>query len=419
MVGTTVGSLFEWYDFYLAATASAIVWPKIFFPAQMDPALALAVSISSMGIAYLVRPLGAVLFGHYADKVGRRNMLVWNLTLMGVASLGTAVLPPYAAIGTFAIAMLFILRAMIGIGMGGEAGGVFSWIAEARPSSKHRGFWISWINAVLGLGKLVSIFVFYILGAMLAPAAFLDWGWRIAFYLGAALLVIGVIIRVKILESPMFQQLRAKRAVLKYPALQVIKEQGGKIFKLFWLDAYVLVIPSFAILPYSVSYLTRIGVNETFATLSVTIGAALACVAILLGAFISDYVGRLKVLRVSAIISIAACFPYFWMLNTQNVLWILAAQAMLYGLTQVSSGSNNVLFTESFPTKYRASGAGLTYNLAAFFTGVVVGVVLPVLLVTYGVVGAWQPIVWISIGMIVVSIAVSFFVKETRGASLE
>jgi MFS family permease len=315
--------------------------------------------------------------------------------------------------------MLFIFRILIGVGIGGETGGALSWVAEARPKSRYRGFWISWPTAVLTLGKLVSIFVFYILAVRVSSTAYLDWGWRIAFYLGAALLVIGVIIRLKILESPMFQQLRTKRAVLKYPAFQVIKEQGRKIFVLLWLSGYIVAIPGFIILPYSVSYLTKIGVNENFATLSVTIGTAVAFFTILLGALISDYVGRLKVLRVGCILMIAAFFPYFWMLNTLNIFWILAAQAMIYGIDEAPVGANMALFAESFATKYRASGTGLTYQLSGFVTGVVIAFVLPALLLKYGIVDAWQPIVWVSIGITVMSLAASFFVKETRGVALE
>jgi MFS family permease len=410
--------MFEWYDFYLATTAAAIVWPKIFFPAQMDAALSLAVSVSSIGIAYAARPVGAVIFGHYADKIGRRRMLVWNLILMGVACVGTAILPPYASMGSFVIFMLFIFRFLIGVGLGGEAGSAFSWIAEARPNAKHRGFWIVWPNAVNVLGKLVSIFVFYVLAVLVSPTAFLDWGWRVAFYLGALLVAIGLVIRAKILESPMFQQLRRKRAVLKYPAFQVIREQWRKMLTLLWLNAGIIAIPALIILPYSVSYLTKLGVNEVFATLSVTIGTAVAFFTILLGAFISDYIGRLKVIRIGGILTIAALFAYFPMLNTLNTIWILAAQTMLYGVEDLCNVAVSV-YTESFPTKYRASGTGLTFQFAALITGVLVAVALPVILLTYGIVGAWQPLVWILVGMTVMSIVASFFVKETRGVSLE
>jgi len=419
MIGASVGSLFEWYDFYLAAAAAVMVWPKIFFPAQMSSVLALALSVSSIGIGQLSRPVGGVLFGHYADKIGRRNMLVWNLIFMGVASVGTAMLPPYASMGSFALVMLFVFRFLIGVGIGGEAGVAWSWIAEARPNSKHRAFWISWPAAVLVLGKLLSIFVFYILAVVVSPAAFLDWGWRVAFYLGAVLVAVGLVIRAKILESPMFQQLRAKRAVLKSPLVQVIKEQWRKIITMLWIDWYCIAVPSMIILPYSVSYLTKIGVDEIFATLSVTIGTAVAFFTILLGALISDYVGRLKVIRIGGILTIAAFFPYFWMLNTLNAAWILAAQALLYGTEDLGHGVNEALYTESFATKYRASGIGITYQLSGFLAGVLSAIILPIFIVTYGVVGAWQPLVWVCIGTTVMSVAASFFVKETRGIVLE
>jgi MFS family permease len=346
-------------------------------------------------------------------------MLVWNLLLMGIASVGTAMLPTYASVGLFAVIMLFVFRFIIGVGVGGEAGGAWSWIAEARPNSKHRGFWISWPTSVISMGKLVSIFVFYVLAVIVSPAAFIDWGWRIAFYLGALLVAIGLVIRVKIMESPMFQQLRARRAILKDPIIQVIKKEWRKIFTMIWLDWYCIAVPGLLILPYSVSYLTKIGVNEIFATLSVTIGTAAGFFTVLLGGYISDYIGRLKLLRIGGILMIASFYPYLWMLNTTNVIWILAAQTLLYGVDDFPHGSNEAIYTESFPTKYRASGIGLTYQISGFLAGVVLAVVLPIIIVTYGVVDAFQPLIWVGIGMTVMSIASTFFVKETKGITLE
>jgi MFS family permease len=217
----------------------------------------------------------------------------------------------------------------------------------------------------------------------------------------------------------MFQQLQRKRAILKYPAFQVIREQGRKIFTMLWLKSYIVAVAAFIILPYSVSYLTKIGVDEVFATLSVTVGTAVAFFTTLLGAFISDYVGRLKVVRLGCILMLAAFFPFFWMLNTLNAIWIIVAQAMLYGIDCFPNGSVSVQFAESFATKYRASGAGLTEQLSSFVNGVLIALILPILLVTYGVVGAWQPIVWICIGMTTIAIIASLFVKETKGVTLE
>ena len=257
------------------------------------------------------------------------------------------------------------------------------------------------------------------MASSLSNAAYVDWGWRVPFLAGAVLLAIGLVIRLKIMESPMFQQLHSKRAVLKYPAFQVVKEQGRKIFTLLWIHAYAAAIPGFVILPYSVSYLVAMKMPEAFSNLSVTVGTAAAFFTVLGGAYVADRTGRLKVLRVAGILTIAVLFPYFWLLNTLNVVWILVAQTLLYGVVQVPLGPNTALYAESFATKYRASGAGLCFQLAGLVTGILVALILPILITTYGVIGSWQPVVWISIVLCVVAMGASFFVKETKGVVLE
>jgi MFS family permease len=412
--------MFEWYDFYLAATAAAAVWPRIFFPTTMDPALALAVSVASVGLAYLARPIGAIIFGHLGDKYGRRNTLTWTLVVMGISCVGTAILPTYASIGMMAIVMIFILRFLVGLGLGGESGGAFSWIAEARPNSKHRGFWISWPYAVLTIGKLVSILAFYLAATLLPTyAAYLDWGWRVPFAVGAVMLVIGMVIRLKILESPMFEQMRSKRTILKFPAFQVIKEQWRKILALLWLQAYSTAIASLIILPYSVSYLVKLGVGEAFANLSVTGGTAAAFIAALGGAYVSDYVGRRQMVVVSALLCIAILYPYFYLLNTLNWIWIVIAQVILYFCSVLAGGVNSAIYTETFDTKYRYSGSGLTFQMSSVVAGLLIAFLLPGLITSYGIVGAWQPLVWSCIILCILAIVSAYFAKETRGATLQ
>ena len=233
------------------------------------------------------------------------------------------------------------------------------------------------------------------------------------------MLVIGVIIRVKIMESPMFEQLTAKRSVLKFPAFQVLKNEWRKIFRMLWLNAYIPAVAAFLILPYSVSYLVKLGANESFANLSVTAGTAAAFCTTLLGAYVSDYVGRLKVVRIGAILVIASLYPYFFLLNSLNPVWVIVAQMLLYGTDDIADGVCKAIYTESFPTKYRYSGQGLTHEIGGMITGVLVAIILPVFIVTYGVVGAFMPIVWVLIAMVVACILASFFVKETRGIALE
>jgi MFS family permease len=221
------------------------------------------------------------------------------------------------------------------------------------------------------------------------------------------------------MESPMFQQLQVKRNVLKFPAFEVLREQWRKILTMLWMDFYIAATASFVILPYSVSYLTNLGVNPAFASASVGAGNAAAFLVILGAAYLSDYVGRLKILRLGAILSIATIFPYFFLLQTLNPIWIVLAQILFYSICEIPAGSNKVLYTESFSTKYRYSGSGLTYQLAGLCSGVVMALVFPTIVLIYGVLGAWQPIVWVSIAMAIPSLVASFLVKETRGIALE
>ena len=419
MAGVSVGSVFEWYDFFLAAAAAASVWPRIFFPAKFDPAIALAISVSTVGLAYFARPLGAIVFGHFGDKYGRRNSLVWTLIVMGASCVGTAVLPPFASIGLLALAILIVLRFLVGFGLGGEMGGASSWVLEAKPGAKHRGFWISWPFAVLAIGKLLAILAFYIASASLANAAYYDWGWRVPFAVGALMLGVGFFVRLKIMESPMFQQLQVKRTILKYPAFQVIREQGRKIFILAMIGC-CNSIANIVILPYSISYLVKLGVDEAFANLSVTGGSAAAFFTCLGGAYLSDYVGRLKVLRASVVLIILMMFPYFFLLNTLNPLWIMVAQILLYGVILVGNGVVSILMVESFATKYRYSGSGITYQFSQLvWGGLPIAILLPVFILTYGVVGASQPVIWTIIALCIAAGVASFFVKETRGTTLE
>jgi predicted MFS family arabinose efflux permease len=396
------------------------VWPSIFFPAKFDPAAALAISVSTVGIAYFARPVGAFFFGHFGDKYGRRNTLAWTLIVMGISCVGTALLPPYASIGMLSVVLLFVLRFLVGFGLGGEAGGAFSWIAEAKPNSKHRGFWISWPQATLAIGKLLAILAFYIASASLSNAAYMDWGWRVPFAVGALMLAVGFILRVKTMESPMFQQLSAKRKVLKYPAFQLIREQWRKIFKLTWIEVMAACIGGAIFLPYSVGYLVAKGVDASFANLSVTGGGAIAFFTILGGAYLSDYIGRLRVLRVVGLFMIAFMFPYFFLLNTINPLWIMVAQMLLYGVVELSSGSAKAVYTESFATKYRYSGSGIGAQFAQLVgAGLALAVIFPMFIVTYGVLGAWLPVALFGIAMCVMNVIATFFVKETRGTALE
>jgi hypothetical protein len=173
------------------------------------------------------------------------------------------------------------------------------------------------------------------------------------------------------------------------------------------------------ILPYSVSFLIKLGTTESFANLSIALASAVATFALLGGAFISDYVGRLTVARVGAVLTIIMLYPYFWLLQTLNPILIILGQTLLYVVGTFSIASNTALYTESFPTKYRYSGGGVTYQLNSFFTGILISTALPIFLMNYGIINSWQPVVWLVILLAISSILSSFIAKETKGKSLD
>jgi MFS family permease len=263
------------------------------------------------------------------------------------------------------------------------------------------------------------VFAFALAAAALAPAAYLDWGWRVPFALGALGVFVAIFVRLKLMESPLFRRLTEKRQVLKYPAFEVIRHEGRRIFTMLWINIYASMIAAFVMLPYSVSYLVKMGVDESFANLSITWAAFAAVPVTVLGSLLSDYIGRKRNFWLSAGIFIPCMCIYFPLLNTLNPLYIIAAQVLLYCAFVPAVSSNRTMFAENFPTKYRASGMGITDQLAAAITGILISFALPALLMNYGVIGAALPVSLISIGVVVLGVFASLFVKETRGIALE
>jgi len=384
----------------------------------MDPTVALAISVSTVGIAYFARPIGAIVFGHVSDKYGRKTTMIWTLTVMGVSCVATAILPVYNVIGMLAIALIFVFRFLVGLGLGGESGTGYSWILEARPNSKHRGLFSSFVQLPSSPARGIAVIFFAAIGSTFAPGPYLDWGWRIPFAAGALGVVVAILVRSKLMESPMFQRAASKREVLKYPAFEVIRHEWRKIFTLLWVNGSAVMFAAFVTLPYSVSYLVKMGVGESFANMSVAYGTFFSWFNAV-GACISDYIGRKRWFWIGSVFCIAVVCVYFPLLNTLNPLYIILAQILFTLSYSYSASSNRTMFAESFPTKFRASGMGLSDNLASAVTGVVIAFILPGLLVTYGVIGAALPVTLICIAVVLIGVIASHFVKETKGVTLE
>lgn len=412
------GGFVEYFDFFIASFAAASVWPSVFFSGVHNASLASALSFASFGVVFLARPVGAYIFGQIADRTGRRNTLLITMSFMGVGLLGIGLAPPFASIGIASVAMLFAFRLLFGIGIGGEFGGAVSWITETSSSSKWRPFWNLWATPV-PLGLLAASFSFAAI-ASFYKASFVTVGWRIPFIFGAALVVIGVIIRYKVEESPQMRNLLQKKAVLRSPASQTLKLYWKKVLLLAMAVAFMITLVSAIEVPFSVRYLATKGVPGVFLTSATSISFAFGVFTLLLGFVLGSRFGRRKMLIAGAVWALISVIIFFPLVNTLNHTLIILADMMLFGPTVFTIASQNTLFAESFPTKYRASGSGLAYTFGGLITGIVTVFIIPSIVVFSG--GLLKSDVYVQIvGIIIVllSITALLFIKETRHLKIE
>ncbi|MEM1600154.1 MAG: MFS transporter [Sulfolobaceae archaeon] len=370
IAASAVGSLIEYYDFFIAASAAALVWPTIMFP-KTDPAAVFLASTFLFVATPITRPVGAYIFGHFGDKLGRKFSLVFTLVLMGIAALGIGLVPPYATIGLVAPIIIAILRIIQGIGLGGEIGNATLMILEYVHSSRWRAFWTSFVHVAGWLGVLTSSLFFALLASNLSQSDFLDWGWRIPFYVGAAVILVGIYLRYRIAETPLFMEILKRREVLQRPANEAFKKYWKVILPaaLSWVYTSVVVYYATSISPRLVASL---GLSPGFASLTITMGAAVAVFTALLGGYLGDVVGRRTMVLAGAIVTAVYTYPYFLLLTTGNPIIVAIAQIIFLAFTHIGFGSVPAYLSERFPTALRSSGTGLAYQLGPFFAGAIV-----------------------------------------------
>ncbi len=416
LVSSFLGSTVEYYDFLLYAAAAGLVFPKLFFSADMDPTLGTILSFVILLAGYISRPIGGVLFGHFGDKYGRKNMLFITLMMMGLVSVAIGLMPTYAAIGVAAPLLLVFLRVVQGLAVGGEWAGATLMAAE-HVKEKNRGFAAS--IAVTG-GPTGSVLATLILGlfAGLPEDAFLSWGWRIPFLLSAALVVIGLYLRYRVTESPDFVAARAAgtvhtgvpilRVLKKYPlsSLYGILAAAGPLF----MQALLAV--------FMVPYVVGTGaLDRQTALMMLTASSFVHIFAIPFFAWLSDKFGRRPVMLAGAVISAALVFPMFAMFNSGS-FWLIALAFMVGNpIIQASMyGPIGAFLAEKFETQDRYTGVSLTFQL-----GSVVGAGTAPLLATWLIDldngRDTDNIAWYFIALIAVGAASVILSKETRGRS--
>jgi MFS transporter, MHS family, shikimate and dehydroshikimate transport protein len=362
-----IGSCLEWYDFFLYGNASAVVFNKLFFP-TLPPAVGTLVAFGSFAAGFLVRPLGGLFFGHLGDRMGRKNVLVTTLVLVGGATFLIGCLPSYASIGVAAPILLVALRLVQGFGAGAEYGGAVIYAVEHAPAHR-RGWFGSWSPMGVSLGTLLAAGAFA-WSASLPEQQFLAWGWRVPFWLSLILVGAGLYLRLRLTESPVFVQARRRRDVLRAPIKEAIARQPRSFLVVigarFAENGLGYLFPT-----WSISYLTgQLAYSRSAALTAVTLATCAQLVMVPVWAVLSDRIGRKPVYAGAAIFCALFAAPYFLLLGTRSTPWVLFAMAVAVGVGVAGMfGPQAAYFAELFGPRVRYSGFAFAREVGSVLAG--------------------------------------------------
>jgi MFS family permease len=367
VIASTIGTTIEWYDFFLYSTVTGLVFAKLYFPAS-DPLVGTLQAFGIYSVGFVARPIGAASFGHYGDRIGRKVALIATLLLMGIATFLVAFVPTYAEIGIWGAIILTVLRFIQGVGVGGEWGGSVLLSMEWARTDQHRGFIAAWpqfgVPAGLFLANLAALAF-----SQIAGSQFLDWGWRIPFFLSIILVGIGLYIRLGILETPIFSRLVAENRVEKAPVLEVIKRQPKEIL-LTALARTGEQAPFYIFTAFIFTYGTTIlGVSRNLLLTAVLTASVVSFFSIPLSGYLSDRIGRKRMYLLGAATTGVFGFVYFALLNTMVPGWIFLAIMLSLIPHDMMYGPQAALIAECFTGRLRYSGASIGYQLASVFAG--------------------------------------------------
>ncbi len=367
VVASTIGTTIEWYDFFLYGTAAALVFPQLFFPGS-SPYAGVLLSFGTQAVGFGARPVGAMIFGHYGDRIGRKGTLVATLMLMGLATFLMGVLPTHAAIGAAAPILLTVLRILQGIGVGGEWGGSVL-LSMEWGSQRRRGFMASWPQVGVPVGLLLSTGMVKLMSGVTSSAQFDSWGWRVPFLASIVLVGIGLYVRLRVLESPAFSQVKRENAVVKMPVWQVIKEQPREVIT----SALIRMseqAPFYIFVTFVLTYGTdHLGLSKDSLLNDTLVAAAIGLVSVPFFGFLSDLIGRRLMYGIGIVCVGLYAFPYYGLLNTKTAGLVLLGIVLSLVFHDMQYGPQAALIAEAFGPGVRYSGAGLGYQLASVIAG--------------------------------------------------
>jgi metabolite-proton symporter len=362
-----MGTAIEWYDFFLYSIVTGLVFARLYFP-RADPLVGTLQAFGVYAVGFLARPIGAAIFGHYGDRLGRKAALVVTLLLMGIATFLVALVPGYQYIGIWGGVMLTVLRFIQGIGVGGEWGGSVLLAMEWAQSNRHRGFIASWPQFGVPAGLFLSNLAVLAMSAA-SGEHFLTWGWRVPFLFSIVLVVLGLYIRLGIQETPVFVRLVAERRIERAPVLEVLRRQPREII-LTALCRMAEQAPFYLFTAFVFAYGTDVlHLNRNFLLMAVLAAAMISFVSIPLFGYLSDRLGRKRVYMLGAALTGAYGFGYFMLLDTK-VPWLVVAAIVLSLVPHdMMYGPQAALIAESFTGRLRYSGASLGYQLSSLIAG--------------------------------------------------
>ncbi|WP_416413710.1 MFS transporter [Pantoea sp. App145] len=382
---SAIGTAAEYYDFFAYGTAAVLFFGHLFFPSH-DPLVSTLAAFATYAVGFLARPIGGIVFGHIGDKVGRKKALVATILIVGLGTFCIGLLPTYEKIGLWAPALLILIRLLQGFGVGGEQAGAVLMTAEYSQSSR-RGFFASWVQIGAPVGFLLPLALFAILNATLSADQMMDWGWRVPFLLSALLVIVGLFIRLRIDESPVFAAIRATKAAESRPLKEVI--QGNPRLVINGVAAKLIEACAFAL--FTVIILAWGKANQIDAGIlmnSMIVAVILEVFSIPLMGALSDKIGRKPVYMIGALLIVLSIVPFFLALS-QNSYW-LTQIAMIVALTLGHSmcyAPQASWFPELFPTHIRCSGIAVIWQVGSLIGSGVLGLVAVKILQATG--GHW------------------------------
>jgi len=414
IIASTIGTTIEWYDFFLYSIVTGLVFAKLYFPGS-DP---LAGTLSAFGIyaiGFVARPVGAAIFGHFGDRLGRKSTLISSLLLMGVATFLVAFVPGYAAIGIWGAVILTILRCVQGIGVGGEWGGSVLLSMEWAKTNNHRGFVASWPQFGVPAGLFLANLAVMACSSFTTNEEFIAWGWRIPFFISIVLVAIGLWIRLSILETPTFRRLVAENRLEKAPVLEVCRKQPWEIVQSTFLRMAEQA-PFYIFTAYIYKYgVETLKVEKSLLLNAVMCAAALSFITVPLFGYLSDRIGRKRMYLIGVVTVALYGIAYFYLLGTASTTLIFVAIALSLVPHDMMYGPQAALIAELFTGRLRYTGASLGYQLSSVFAG---GPAPLIAIALFSYFGTGYAVAGYIIACAVVSLIATAFVKDHTGADI-